>query len=156
MNFLLYATALFVLAALQARFPTQWWLGGVRLEFLPALVAYGALTCRQRGWALALAIAAGACQDALSMAPFGNAIAGYVIAAFVLHTLARNLDRDALWFEALAGALASVAVSITALLATGYVRGAALKVLLLGWLSAFVTPLVFLALDYLRYRTKPA
>jgi cell shape-determining protein MreD len=141
---------------LQARLPVLWWLGGVRLEFLPALVAYGALTCRRRGWALALAITAGACQDALSVAPVGNAIAGYTIAAFVLHALARNFDRDALWFEALAGALASVAVSIAALLATGGGRGAALKVVLLGWLSVFVTPLVFLALDYLRYRTKPA
>ena len=47
MNFLLITGAALLLSALQARLPTAWWLGGIRFEFLPALVAYGALTFRR-------------------------------------------------------------------------------------------------------------
>lgn len=149
MNLLILSTTLFLFAALQARLPTLWWLGGIRLELLPALVAYGALTFRHRRWALTLAIVAGFCQDALSAGPFGGAVAAYVIATLVLTALTRSFDRETLWMQMLGGALASAAVSIAA-------TGSPVKLLLLAGISGIIAPLVFFALDYLRYRTRTA
>jgi len=57
-----------IAAALQARVPILWLFGGLRIEFLPALVAYTALTM-PRGTAIAVALVAGFTQDALSAAP---------------------------------------------------------------------------------------
>ncbi len=156
MNFLINITALGLLTGLQARTPTFWWLGGVRLELLPALVAYGALTFRHRRWAVALAVGAGFLQDALSAAPFGNAAAGYAIAALALATVARWFDREALWMQMAAGAVASVAVSLAACAVVGFTGGAAMKILLLGAMSAVVAPLLFLALDGIRWAVRPA
>ena len=155
MNFLLVTTALFLFTALQARLPTLGWLGGLRLEFLPALVAYGALTFRHRRWALTLAIAAGFFQDALSAGPFGSTVAAYVVATFLLIALARNFDREAIWMPMLGGALASVAASAAAGATIGFTAGSVAKLLLLALLSGAVAPLVFLTLDSLRYRTRP-
>lgn len=155
MNFLLIATFVFLLTALQARLPTCWWLGGVRLELLPALVAYGAITFRHRRWALTLAATAGFLQDALSAGPFGNAAAAYVLVTFLLMGLARTFDRERLWMQMLSGALASLTASLTACTVAGF-GGAVPKILLLAGLSAVVAPLVFFALDFLRWRVRTA
>jgi rod shape-determining protein MreD len=146
MNFLLLSASTLLLAALQARLPTAWWLGGVRFEFLPALVAYGALTFRHRRWALALAVAAGLLQDALSAGPFGNTGAAYALVTFALVALARTFDRERLWMQMLSGAIASVAASLAAVAVVGF-HGAAPKILLLAALSAVVTPFVFFVVE---------
>lgn len=151
MNFLITITSLALLTAMQTRFSSCWWLGGVRVEFLPALVAYGALTFRHRRWAAALAVAAGFFQDALSAGPFGNAVAGYAVAVWVLSSLARLFDREMLWMQMLSGAIASVAVSLAACAVVGFSRGTTPKILLLAAMSAVVAPLVFLALDGARW-----
>ena len=156
MNFLLLTASLFVFTALQARLPTLWWLGGLRLEFLPALVAYGALTFQHRRWALALAIAAGFFQDALSAGPFGATALAYVVVTLGLTAMARNFDRETVGMQLLAGALASVSASMAALCLVGIHAGAIGKLLLLATLSGPVTLLAFLALDSLRYRTRSA
>jgi len=155
MNFLLITASTLLLSALQARLPTAWWLGGIRFEFLPALVAYGALTFRHRRWAIALAVLAGLLQDALSAAPFGNTGAAYALVTFALFSLAHTFDRERLWMQMLAGAIASVAASLTAVAVVGF-HGTAPKILLLAMLSAVVTPLVFFALDFAKWRTRPA
>ena len=67
MNALLVIVLMLVLAGVQAKLPA---LAGLRLEFLPAIVAYSALTFK-RGRAVLLAFAAGCLQDALSAGPFG-------------------------------------------------------------------------------------
>lgn len=141
---------------MQARIPTFWWLGGVRLELLPALVAYGALTFRHRRWVAALAVGAGFVQDALSAGPFGNAAAGYAVAALALATVSRWFDREALWMQMTAGAATSVAVSLGACAVVGLTGGAVAKILLLAAMSAVVAPLLFLALDGIRWATRPA
>ena len=156
MNFLLLTASLFVFAALQARLPTLWWLGGLRLELLPALVAFGALTFRHRRWALSLAIAAGLFHDALSAGPFGATAVAYAGATLALTPLAHNFDRDTFWMQLLAGGLASVSGSAAALCVVGVHAGALGKLLLLAMISAAVTPPVFLGLDSLRHRTRPA
>jgi rod shape-determining protein MreD len=150
MTFLIITTSLLLLSALQARLPTAWWLGGIRFEFLPALVAYGALTFRHRGWAVTLAATAGLLQDSLSAAPFGNTGAAYALAAFALMALARAFDREWLWMQMLAGAIASVAASLPA----AGIHGAVPKILLLAALSAVVTPFVFFVLDFAKWRTR--
>ncbi len=151
MNFLIITTSALLLAALQARLPTAWWLGGIHFEFLPALVAYGALTFRHRRWALTLAVVAGLLQDALSAGPFGHTVAAYALAAFILVALARAFDREGLWMQMLSGAIASVAASLPFVGA----HGAIPKLLLLAVLSAVVTPFVFFVLDFAKWRTRP-
>ncbi len=154
MNFLLMAIFTLSLTALQARLPTAWWLGGVRFEFLPALVAFGALTFRHRRWAVTLAVTAGFLQDALSAAPFGNTMAAYALAAFLLTGMARAFDREALWMQMLGGALVSLVASLAACAVVGFGGGAAWKISLLAVLSAAVTPVVFFVLDFLRWRLR--
>jgi rod shape-determining protein MreD len=155
MNFLLMTTAMLLLAGLQACLPSWWWLGGVRLELLPALVAYGALTFRHRRWILTLAIVAGLLQDALSAAPFGNSVVAYFVVAFLLMGLRRFFDRETLWMQMSAGAFASVAVSVAACAVIGF-GGVVPKISLLALMSAVVTPLVFFVSDGLRWMARPA
>ncbi|MBM3860168.1 MAG: rod shape-determining protein MreD [Verrucomicrobia bacterium] len=155
MNFLIIATTALLLTALQARLPTAWWIGGFRFEFLPALVAYGALTFRRRRWAVVLAVAAGFLQDALSAGPFGNTGAAYALAALLLVTLGRAFDRDSLWMQMLAGAIASAGASLAAIAVIGG-QNAALKLLLLAAVSAVIAPFLFFVLDFARWRSRPA
>ncbi len=155
MNFLLITGAALLLSALQARLPTAWWLGGIRFEFLPALVAYGALTFRHRRWVIALAVLAGLLQDALSAAPFGNTGAAYALATFAFIPLRHTFDRERLWMQMLAGAAASVAASLFACATAGF-NGAVPKIFLLAALSAVVAPFVFFALDYTKWRSRHA
>jgi len=136
-------------AALQARMPTQWWLGGIRLEFLPALVVYMGLTLhRQR--ALALALVAGLVQDALSAAPFGVTTLAYGISAVLLTTLREVLDRDLPWVQFGAGALTSMAAAIMAFFVVGTSFGAIFKMLVVASISGVLTGILFLVLDYTR------
>lgn len=151
MNFLLITTALLLLAALQARLPTAWWLGGLRFEFLPALVAYGALTFRHRRWAIALAVTCGLLQDALSAGPFANTGAAYALAALLLIVLGRTLDREWILLQMLGGALLSAAASLAAVAVLG-VHGVAPKLFALAAMSAVVTPPLFWAMDFLTRR----
>jgi rod shape-determining protein MreD len=144
MNALLIAIILLLLTSLQVRLPAIF---GFRLELLPALVAYAALTFRR--WnALLLAVAAGFTQDALSAAPFGSSALAYGIAALLLTGLRDVLDRDLPWVQMGSGALAAAATSLAALCIVGFCAGAFLKLLVLASVSAIVTVVVFLAADY--------
>ena len=153
MNFVIVTTSLLLLTAVQSRMPTLWWLGGVRIEFLPGLVAFGALTFR-RSAALALALATGFTQDALSAAPFGLTALVYGIAAVILTSARAALDRDLPWVQMAAGALTSAALSFAACCVVGFSFGAFIKLLLLAATSAVVTPPLFLTLDSVRYATR--
>jgi rod shape-determining protein MreD len=153
MNFLITIAGLLLLSACQSRLPTQWWLGGLRLELLPALVAYGALTFR-RSSALILALATGFTQDALSASPFGLAALAYGIAAIILSSLHETFDRDLPWVQMGAGAVTSAAVSIAACAVVGFSIGAIVKTFVLAAISAVVTPLLFFVLDYTRYKAR--
>jgi len=154
MTFFLITASLFVLAGIQARLPTQWWAGGLRFEFLPALVVFGALTFRHRAWALVLALAAGFAQDSLSAGPFGATAVAYSAVALILTGMARSFDREALWMQMLGGALASALGSGAALWKIGVTGNALTKALLLAVVSAVVTPLLFGVLDALRRRPR--
>jgi rod shape-determining protein MreD len=153
MNFLITIAGLLLLSACQSRLPTLWWLGGLRIELLPALVAYGALTFR-RGPALIFALTTGFTQDALSASPFGLSALAYGIAATILSSLHETFDRDLPWVQMGAGALASMAISFAACCVVGFGIGAVLKALALAAISAVVTPLLFFVLDYARYKTR--
>jgi rod shape-determining protein MreD len=156
MNAVILIAAVLFLAALQARLPALGWLGGIRLEFLPALVAYGALTFRRRSWAMGLALAAGLAQDALSAAPFGLSAIGYLTACLLLTGITRAFDREAFWMQMLGGALASVAVSLGALITLGFSRYGVLKMVWLALISLVLTPVLFGLLDAVRWRTRRA
>ena len=150
MNLLILTTGLFMLSALQARLPTMWWLGGMRLELLPALVAYGALTLRRSG-ALLLALCAGFMQDSLSAAPFGMTALIYGIVAIVMTGLRETFDRELPWVQIGAGALTATATSAAACVVLGFSADAVLKILLIAAMSGLITPVIFLAVDYARF-----
>jgi rod shape-determining protein MreD len=144
MNFLLASVSLFAAVALQARLPAML---GLRLEFVPALVAYGVFTFR-RGPALLLAVVAGCLQDALSAAPFGLTGLAYGIVAVILSGMREALDRDLPWVQMGVGAVMSTGASFAALCILGFSISAILKLLLLAALSAVITPGVSLIADY--------
>ena len=149
MSTLIAIAGILVVAALQTLLPTLWWLGGVRIEFLPALVAYIALTM-PRGRAIALALAAGLMQDALSAAPFGVSALAYGIAAILMTNLREILDRDLPWVQMAAGGLTSMAVAVIAFFAIGISFGLVFKMALVASISGIVTVILFFALDYAR------
>ena len=149
MNILIAIAGILLAAALQARMPTLWWLGGLRMELLPALVVYVALTMHRRR-ALALALVAGLMQDALSAAPFGISALAYGVAAVLMTNLREALDRDLPWIQLGAGALTSLAASIIPLFVVGISFGAVLKMLLIASISGVFTVMLFFALDYSR------
>ena len=149
MSTLIAIAGILVVAALQTRLPTLWWLGGVRIEFLPALVAYIALTM-PRGRAISLALAAGLMQDALSAAPFGVSALAYGIAAILMTNLREILDRDLPWVQMAAGGLTSMAVAVIAFFAIGISFGLVFKMVLVASISGIVTVILFFALDYAR------
>ena len=149
MNFFLMIFSLLILAALQASLPALRWLGGLRIEFLPALVAYGALTLRG-GRALLFALAAGFLQDALSASPFGMTALIYGIFALIIIGVREAFDRDLAWVQMGAGAIGAAATSLSACAVLGFSFGATVKILLIAIVSAVVAPLVFLVIDSLR------
>jgi cell shape-determining protein MreD len=149
MNTLIAIAGILIAAALQARMPTLWWLGGVRLEFLPPLVAYAALTMPRRR-ALMLALVAAMTQDALSAAPFGVSALAYGMAAVLLSSLRDALDRDLPWVQLGAGALMSAATAIIAFFVVGISVAAVLKMIVVASISGVLTVILFFALDYAR------
>ena len=149
MNILIAIAGILLATALQARMPTLWWLGGLRVELLPALVAYVSLTMHRRR-ALALAIAAGLMQDALSATPFGVSALAYGVAAVLMTSLRGALDRDLPWIQLGAGALTSIVASIIPLFVVGVSFSAVIKMLLVASISGAFTVMLFFALDYSR------
>jgi rod shape-determining protein MreD len=148
MNFLLLTITLLLLATLQVRLPA---ILGLRLELLPALVAYGALTFR-RGNGLLLALMAGFTQDALSAAPFGITALAYGIAALLLTALGEALNRELPPFQLVAGALVTLAAGIAASFFVGFT----FKMILVAAITGLITPIFFFAADYFRYLVKTA
>ncbi|MGO9244227.1 MAG: rod shape-determining protein MreD [Verrucomicrobiia bacterium] len=149
MNTLIAIAAILIAVALQAHMPTLWWLGGVHVELLPALVVYAALTMGRRR-ALVLALVAGLTQDALSAAPFGISALAYGISAIVMTSLREALDRDLPWMQWSAGALTSITASVIAFFAVGISIGNVLKMLMAATVAGMVTVVLFFVLDYAR------
>ena len=149
MSTLIGLAGMLIAVAFQTRMPTLWWLGGVRLEFLPALVAYAAFTMHS-GRALALAIAAGLLQDALSAGHFGISALAYGVAAMMIVDLREAFDRDLPWVQLAAGAMTSALVAILAFLTIGVSIGAIFKMCVVAFISGIITMLVFFVLDYSR------
>jgi rod shape-determining protein MreD len=149
MSSLIAIAGILITAALQARMPTFWVFGGMRIEFLPALVAYAALTMH-RGRAIAIAIVAGLMQDALSAGPFGISALAYGISAILLTSVREVFDRDLPWMQMSAGALTSMAVAMVAFFAVGISFASICKMLLVASISGVVTVLLFFVLDYAR------
>jgi rod shape-determining protein MreD len=146
MNFLLITITLLLATTLQAHLPTMF---GLRLEFLPAVVAYAALTFH-RGNALVLALAAGFVHDAHSAAPFGITALAYGLATILLAGMREVLDRDLPPLQLVAGALVSAIASLTAFV----VVGPSFKILPVACLAGVVTPVFFFAADYTRFLVK--
>jgi rod shape-determining protein MreD len=149
MNTLIAIVTLLIAGAFQASLPTMWWLGGLRLELLPSLVVYGALTLH-RGGALLLALCAGFIQDSLSAAPFGTTALIYGIAAVVMTGVREAFDRELAWVQIGAGALMAAAASAAACIVLGFSVGAVFKILLIAAMSGIITPVIFFVVDYAR------
>lgn len=151
MNFLVLTLFALVLAALQSVQPTWWWAGGLRVEFLPALVACASLTLGKPRTAILFAAIVGLAHDAMSAAPFGITAIGYCAAAAILAASQESLERELPWMQLGAGAFVSFCGGIVALVASGFFSiGAVMKLAVLAFLSALVTPLIFAAVDALR------
>jgi rod shape-determining protein MreD len=149
MTTLLAITGILLAAAMQARLPSVSWFGGVRFEFLPALVAYAALTIPRRR-AILFALVAGLAQDALSAAPFGISALAYGIVAFLVAGMRDALDRDLPWVQLGVGALASTVGAIVAICVTGVSVGAVVKMALVAALSGLIAVVAFFAVDAAR------
>lgn len=149
MNFAIAIVALFIGTALQARLPAF----GIHLEFLPALVAYGALTFGRAGM-LALALAAGFTQDALSAGPFGVTAISYTATALFVHGYREAFDRELAPLQIGAGVLITVASSLAACFFAGFHVSAIWKITLLALLAALLTPILFFVLDFVRYQVR--
>jgi len=150
MKTLLWFLLPLALAAVQARLPTLGWLGGLRIELLPSLVAYGALTWQRPGTALLYAALAGLAQDALSAAPFGLSLLGYSAGVLLVVWLRRWLDRDLPWVQMLAGAAVAGVNAALAAAAVGLTLGSASRAGCLLLLAGALTPFVFLGAHALR------
>ena len=135
-------------AALQAALPVFAWLGGIRPEVLPALVAYFALSLKRPAAVVALAALAGLMHDSLSAAPFGVTVATFGAAAQVLWWLRDWLERGLPWVQLVAGAFVSLVTGIVALTLVGVTAVAVVKLVWLALLNAVVAVVVFFALDY--------
>jgi rod shape-determining protein MreD len=149
MNTLLTIASTILMASLQSRLPTLWWLGGMRIELLPALVVYAALTLPGRQ-AITLAVVAGLGQDALSAAPFGITALAYTAAALVMTSMREALDRELPWVQMSAGAVTATVSSVAACFVVGISFGAIFKILLIAALSGVITPVLFFVLDFAR------
>jgi rod shape-determining protein MreD len=149
MSTLIAIAGILITAALQVRMPTFWVFGGMRIEFLPALVAYAALTMH-RGRAIAIAIVAGLTQDAFSAGPFGLSALAYGISAILMTTLRESLDRDLPWMQMSAGVLTSMAVAVVAFFEIGFSLATIFKMVLVASISGLVTVILFFVLDYAR------
>src|SRR6266404_2640031 len=149
MSTLTAIVGILIAAAVQARLPALWFFGGLRIEFLPALVVYAALSMSRRS-AIAIAIVAGLMQDALSAAPFGVSALAYGISAILMTSLREVLDRDLPWVQMGAGALTSMAAVVIAFFSVGISFGVVFKMVLVASISGMVTAILFFVLDYAR------
>ena len=143
MNFLLLLVLTLVLAGVQAWLPA---IAGIRLEFLPAIVAYAALTYRH-GRAIGLAFAVGCLQDALSAGPFGVTGLAYAIAAWAIAGLGNVLDRNLPVVPLLAGIIVSVAGAVGAFCIIGFTGAAILKLAGIAFIAGIITLPVFRVVD---------
>ena len=143
MKLLLVIVLMLVLAGVQARLPA---LAGVRLEFLPAVVAYSALTFKQ-GRAILCAFAAGCLQDALSAGPFGVTALAYALAAWVIAGLGSVLDRNLPFVPLVAGSIASTAGALGAFCIIGVTGAAILKLTGIALVAGLITIPVFRVVD---------
>jgi rod shape-determining protein MreD len=150
MNALLIILALPVLLTLQSRLPTAWWLGGLRIEFVPALVVYAVLTL-PHGGAIGFAFAAGFLQDSLSAGPVGLHAAVYATVTAILTGMYDILDRELPVVQIGAGAVMAAASSLAGCIVTGFSGSGLVKVFILALFSAVLTPVTFLALDAVRH-----
>ncbi len=154
-----YLTAILLCASVQAMAPTAWWAGGLRLELMPSLVAFGTLTLPTARARIGFAMAAGLAQDAFSAAtPYGISALAYGLAAFGLTRWERWLDRDLPWIQSGAAAFASVAAGAVAILARGWISaGTVPKLVLVGFLNLLIAPFVFAGLNRLEqtFRRRP-
>ena len=149
MTALLFIVGILLAAAFQARLPTLWWLGGVRLEFVPALVVYGSLTLPRRQ-AILLAIMAGMAQDALSASPFGLSVLAYGLSALWISGARETLDRDLPWVQMGAGGFTSATVAVIAFFVVGVSFAMLFKFVVVVTISGIITVVLFFALDYAR------
>ena len=143
MKLLLVLALMLLFAGVQARLPA---VAGLRFEFLPALVAYSALTFKP-GRAILCAFVAGCFQDALSAGPFGITAGAYAMAAWVIASLGTVLDRDLPFVPLLAGSLAAVAGALGAFCIIGVTGAALLKLAGIALLAGLITIPVFLVVD---------
>lgn len=151
MFFTVLMVMMLLAAALQAALPTAWWLGGLRLELLPAFVACGALTLsRYPVSGLALAVVAGLAHDALSAAPFGLTALAYGSAVVAILLLDEILDPELPWVQMTAGAIVAATGASAACAAVGFSAGAVGKLVVLALISAVLTPVVYLLLELFR------
>lgn len=136
--------------AVQVRLPALW---GCRLELLPALVAYAALTF-PRGGALALALLAGFLHDALSAGPFGVTPMVYGASAWLIHRLGAVLHREIPPLQMVAGSLVGVSGGVAGCLFAGFQAGDLWKLLWVAGTCALLAPLLFGLLDWGRYQLR--
>jgi len=155
MSALLLAVGIVVMAAVQACLPSLSWLGGLRVEFLPAVVVFVSLTLRRRP-AIFCAIAAGLMQDSLSTAPFGITALAFGAVAILITSMRDVLDRELPWVIMGAGALTAAVSSLAACCLAGFSMGALAKLLALTMMSAIVAPILFFAMEYVRLQAKHA
>ena len=94
--------------------------------------------------------------EILTAAPFGISALTYGAAAVFMTSLSDVLDRDLPWVVMGAGAFTAAASSFAACCAFGFSLAALLKLSALAVMSAFVTPILFLAMEYFRMQAKRA
>ncbi len=143
-------TGVLLAAGLQAAGPTISWLGGVRLEILPAIVAYVALTVKKPGRVALWASLAGLAHDSLSAAPFGMTMATFGAAALGLWALRDWLDRGLPWVQLVTGTAVSLVAGGVAVLLIGVTAVAVIKLVWIAALNAAVTVVVFFIVDLAR------
>jgi rod shape-determining protein MreD len=155
MTALMITISILAFASLQATLPGLTWLGGLRVEILPALVAYSALTFR-RVPAVAIALVAGMAQDSLSGAPFGVTALPFAIVAALVAGWHEWINRDLPWMQMIVGAITAAAGSFAACCVVGFSVGAVAKMILLALMSAVITPVLCLGMELVRGKLREA
>ncbi len=107
----LFLLASFVVVVAQCTLANLVTWGGARLELMPALVAYAAMSTR---WPLALwlALVGGVFLDALSANRLGISSVALVVIAFIGSRAQRLVLRNHVWAQMLVGLLSSLIASI--------------------------------------------
>lgn len=148
--------AAFACVALQSSLANLWTWSGARVELMPALVAYAAVSTR---WPLALwlAVAGGVFQDALSANRLGVSAVALSSVALAFYPPRRFVMREQLAVQFVVGGAASLLFSLLQwlLLTLGGLGWAfswagLARVAQVATLSLLVTPLLFRGLDRAR------